>query len=1035
MTTRPILEVLLSLVDNISGPIRQAAGSVNASAKTMQDSLGKLKEGASGLIEVAKGFLSFEAIKGGLEKAFTAADELEQSLRKLKGTSELTGVPMETLTGLAEEAAAKFGLTKTTANDFAGAVATIANRAGKLGESQGLMSAFLDLTTAKGKTSEQAMEALEGSLRGNDKAMAKLLEHPTASYYDKYATSVGKTVSQLDNHDKALALVNGLMEEGGKVAGSYAAFLETADGKQQVAAANAKNAWATVGAALDNVQGALAEASSWLATKVVEFVGGMQIWGADIALFFLSIPDKIKWTAGQALVAIGTFLTQTLGLIPFLGDMVDKAADAIATAGAKMEHQAAQSYANLKQAHEEVTNEIVAGEAAMAKKVSSIHKENQDDLDRANAEAAAKAAERRDAELKKTLAAQEKAREGLAKITQEFLKDFGGEVPSAVADLNAKIAGLLKQADEWSASTDPKIRAQADAVRDLAMKYMAIVPTLTALGELAADVAKTDKDPDRIRALHDMEDELARAQTLRAMSLGNTKALNDADKVIADLEAKIGAEKLKQVETNQKVAQQMHDQLPTLQQIHAEVDAIRAKEEARRKAAYDTARDILGQASNMGLVSNNTRDAIGHAIDLADKMSKVLKATEGFTKGLSLAAAGDLVGAVMSFGALLGSLFGDSPETRRREALIVRNNDQLQGLTAVMEVNSSGGKIAAFNAAAGGAGASPQDFDRQFGAAFDVRASTKAKAPRYSVAGLSNVLAAKGMTFGDVAQMARDFGIDLDLNDGTVDAQALYQLFQATSQYHPKAFGSDYGGEVGFTSYQNSINGGSGLTLGDYQRILSGANGSRVLAGLFAGLDLNNPNDLQTLIARAQALGLNINNLSPADLGGLNVNQFKDAIAGIISGANTAIGNKKSPAAPSSSAGASVPDAGASLPDTSTPVAGAGSGVPSGWMGGSSSGGGSVAPYTLPSGGSLVVADAAGWGFKSLADFLGPKMDLTNMTLTAIRAEHGALLHDIAVSTGAVRDELGASGGLLTRVATGLATQADLTAVNRGTTP
>ena len=80
-------------------------------------------------------------VTGAMAELFASADALDNSLRKLEGTSRITGTPLDELQRIAGQAKREFGLGTVNANEYSIAVANLATKSGFAGDKQALLAA------------------------------------------------------------------------------------------------------------------------------------------------------------------------------------------------------------------------------------------------------------------------------------------------------------------------------------------------------------------------------------------------------------------------------------------------------------------------------------------------------------------------------------------------------------------------------------------------------------------------------------------------------------------------------------------------------------------------------------------------------------------------------------------------------------------------------------------------------------------------------------------------------------------------------
>lgn len=184
----------------------------------------------------ALGFLGVTVGAGAAIRALgsmnDAVDESETAQRKLQASSKLTGVALGTIAGIATDARRSLGLSSTAATDFTQSVIKLTSRANEVNKSGEFMNRWLDLAAANGLSADEALQALNTTLIGQDEGLNRLGLANPQQIYEKWANAAGKSAAKMTEAEKAQAIVNEILVTGGKVAGEYSKRLETAAGKQ-----------------------------------------------------------------------------------------------------------------------------------------------------------------------------------------------------------------------------------------------------------------------------------------------------------------------------------------------------------------------------------------------------------------------------------------------------------------------------------------------------------------------------------------------------------------------------------------------------------------------------------------------------------------------------------------------------------------------------------------------------------------------------------------------------------------------------------
>ena len=190
----PKVSILLTLVDKMTAPVegaRSAIGKFGASLKGLGTEAMDLLNN-----KLIQG-IGFAGIVAGLGKSFDAADAFRVALQKLEGTAKITGIPIEYLTGIAEQASETFKLSKTQAADFAVEMAKLASKAGDVGKAGPALQAFLDIGAARGLTAGETLKAVQQAILGIDEGTDKLFNANPSVLYKQFADAIGEMAAEL----------------------------------------------------------------------------------------------------------------------------------------------------------------------------------------------------------------------------------------------------------------------------------------------------------------------------------------------------------------------------------------------------------------------------------------------------------------------------------------------------------------------------------------------------------------------------------------------------------------------------------------------------------------------------------------------------------------------------------------------------------------------------------------------------------------------------------------------------------------------
>lgn len=352
----PKVSILLTLVDKMTAPVegaRSAIGKFGASIKGLGTEAMDLLNN-----KLIQG-IGFAGIVAGLGKSFDAADAFRVALQKLEGTAKITGIPIEYLTGIAEQATEQFKLSKTQAADFAVEMAKLASKAGDVGKAGPALQAFLDIGAARGLSAGETLKAVQQAILGIDEGTDKLFNANPSVLYKQFADAIGTTAAKLTDQQKAQALLTAAMTDGSKVMGTYQDYLASTAGQLEIAKNKTESAYATMGVALNDLRQSMASAIGFLAEKFTQFIGGIQILGADAALAILGVPARFKLAWGELVQAIANTMGESRILMTIFGDGLTDIAKKMGASGDRMVTESRKNLRDLKAGHDEVVAGIV----------------------------------------------------------------------------------------------------------------------------------------------------------------------------------------------------------------------------------------------------------------------------------------------------------------------------------------------------------------------------------------------------------------------------------------------------------------------------------------------------------------------------------------------------------------------------------------------------------------------------------------------------------------------------------------------------
>lgn len=129
------------------------------------------------------------------------------------------------------EAVKRLGITTKEANDT---VLKFVQAELKASDAARVARVAQDLAVVAGENSSQTVDRLTRAIQTQQPLLLRAVGITTGleQIYRAYAVTVGKTVTQLTQHEKQQAFLNKIMEQGAKVAGAYEASMDTASKMQ-----------------------------------------------------------------------------------------------------------------------------------------------------------------------------------------------------------------------------------------------------------------------------------------------------------------------------------------------------------------------------------------------------------------------------------------------------------------------------------------------------------------------------------------------------------------------------------------------------------------------------------------------------------------------------------------------------------------------------------------------------------------------------------------------------------------------------------
>lgn len=483
MASGPKVSVLLELVDRLTQPLAGAGSAVRGFGAKLR-SLGT--EAMDLLNNKLVQGIGLAGMIGGLKKAFEAADELEASMRKLDGTAKITGVPLAVLEGIANKAKDQFKLSAVQANDFAVEMAKLAAKAGDVGKAGPALEAFLNIGAARGLTASETLKAVQQAILGIDEGTDKLFNANPSVLYKEYADAIGTTAGKLTDQQKAQALMTRALQDSTQVGGSYAAYLQSAAGQQELLKNRTREAAATLGLAMAEVRQAVLPLLVTLAEGFRAFIGGIQVMALDLGFAWDGIAPAVKKMAGNVLLTLSGLIGESRVFLTIFGDAATDMANRMGDAGVRMVREAAKAQRNIaagkELAYAEWAGTQSRGEASLTAIVASGTTARTRLDTEANGDRGKRLAALNDEILVRQVMYEQRMTETQAKAYLQRQRDLGQHVGTQVATIAEGYTRLDGYNTLLAAGFDkgltPAVQRTTVQVRDLDITARAVPVTL-----------------------------------------------------------------------------------------------------------------------------------------------------------------------------------------------------------------------------------------------------------------------------------------------------------------------------------------------------------------------------------------------------------------------------------------------------------------------------------------------------------------------------------------------------------------------------
>ncbi len=339
---RPTVEVLLSMVDNLTTPLRSTAQGVGGIAKGLENTV-KAMAGA------AVAYVMGDFFRSSIGEAMKA----EESMSRLGHSVRNSGGDFDALKPQIQETIDKLAkLTTFTDDDLADALSTLTAKTGDVEGSLKNMTLVTDLAAREQIPLSEAVDKVALALNGGVKL------------FKAYGIEGGTVQERTERLAKLLSgeaataadTFSGKVKNLGKAWGE----LKEDVGKAIISNDAAGDSLGQLTATISGVAPYVANFVAGVVQGIADFAGGMQILAADAALAILGVPARFKLAWGQLMQAIANSIGESRVLMTIFGDGLTRVADKMGVSGDRMVTESRKSLRELKAGHDEVVAGIVA---------------------------------------------------------------------------------------------------------------------------------------------------------------------------------------------------------------------------------------------------------------------------------------------------------------------------------------------------------------------------------------------------------------------------------------------------------------------------------------------------------------------------------------------------------------------------------------------------------------------------------------------------------------------------------------------------
>lgn len=816
--SNPIVKIILSAVDNVSGPSKAAEGGVDGFTK---------KIGTAA--KAVSAFIAGSALARFFQSAVAASVEFEKSQSRLEATAKLTGVALEDLQAISARGQKEFGLNANLANDFAIELAKLASKAGDVGKAGPAMQAFLDIGAARGLSASETLKAVQQAVLGIDEGTDKLFNKNPSALYAEYAAQIGTTAGKLTDQQKQQAILNAALTDGAKVQGEYQKYLDSMGG----AIDRVKNGWESfkiaVGQAITSggemsqvtsgLAGVLGHLAGWVKDNEVG-IGRFTAAAIDVgraivdvakAIFEILRPGLQYLSGGGGALALLTLIVNELG-VGFRG-----------FAGAAL-----WAYGQVEKA-----TAAFIDKAGKVLRVFGIHLS---DEYVATLKRSAEAAVEQGAKLLEQAKDQhEFAQQQFTKAAERGEDDRLRVARTGAESVAAAVAAAAQQAAQARAAAAAEAREREKKEAEEHAKFMKDIEAK----QLEAYIAKQKKIAEEPRFWEQIRSSVA---TINQQHEWANEQLTAQRNTLA---TSVGHARELKAETEQEAAAQT-----------AATKAAKERQEKLEKtvdAAAQIGRSFIDIGQATGLIDRDMGSVLNSVVNIGVSLTKI-----------GVDPLGGMIGVISGLANVITG-FGNSEAHKRYVETMNRNRDAVERLTREVGNLNLGATGRAFAGTRTAIEATQQAM-----ASGQIGGRTHVERSNNALAFFRQQLLSQGVSVADARQLLEDLQFGDVLSSGTTFVGSLGAVQSGLAQTEFGRYGQDF--ESQLQALQDSFD---VFGLGDEQKLSGYATlASRFSPALAAALGSGDPRGaLQSLFSQLVTGGL-----APGDFGQLSGTQFRDMI-------------------------------------------------------------------------------------------------------------------------------------------------------------